>query len=139
MKEEIKKKRRKVKEKGYLSNKQMFEEVLICQKLNKVSDKLGGMFMILSRKYSSKPNFSGYSYRDELINFGIIACVGALHKFKATTSENPFSYYTSIIHNAFVQVLNKEKRQQQIRDKILVVNAHNPSYSYANKEVDEYD
>jgi len=127
------KKTKKTKEKGYLSNKEMFEEVINCQKQNRVSDKLGRMFMILATRYASKPNFSGYSYRSELINSGIVGCVAALHKFDSAKSENPFSYFTSINHNAFIQILNKEKRQQEIRDKILIDNSYNPSFNFTEK------
>jgi len=124
------KKKKKTKEKGYLSNKEMFTEVINCQKQNKVSDKLGRMFIILSTRYASKPNFSGYSYRSELINSGIVACVAALHKFDSAKSENPFAYYTSINHNAFIQILNKEKKQQKIRDQLLIDNNRNASLNY---------
>lgn len=129
----LEKKKRKKKEKGYLSNKEMFEELIICQKMNVVSDKLGKMFIILATRYSTKPNFSGYSYRSELVNSGIVACVAALHKFDSNKSENPFAYFTSINHNAFIQILNKEKRQQEIRDQLLVNNSYDPSFAYQEK------
>jgi len=131
----VKKTRRtkKTKEEGYLSNKEMFAELIICQKQNRVSDKLGRMFMILATRYASKPNFSGYSYKSEMINSGIVACVGALHKFDSAKSENPFAYYTSVIHNSFIQILNKEKRQQEIRDRLLIDNLYNPSYTFTDK------
>jgi len=128
-----KRKRNKKKEEGYLSNKEMFAELIICQKQNKVSDKLGKMFMILATRYATKPNFSGYSYKIEMINSGIVACVAALHKFDSGKSENPFAYFTSINHNAFIQILNKEKRQQEIRDQLLVDNSYNPSLNFQEK------
>ena len=132
-----KRKSKKIKEKGYLSNKEMFEELIICQKKNVVSDKLGRMFMILATRYSTKPCFSGYSYRLELVNSGIVACVAALHKFDPAKSENPFAYFTSINHNAFIQILNKEKRQQEIRDRLLLDNSYNPSFNYTEKHGSE--
>lgn len=136
------KKKRKTKEKGYLSNKEMFAELLICQKLNRVSDKLGRMYVILATRYASKPNFSGYSYKSEMIGTGILACVNALNKFDPTKSENPFAYYTSVIHNSFIQILNKEKRQQQIRDQLLVDANYNPSLAYQDRNInydDDFD
>ena len=117
----------------------MFQEVLISQKLNRATEKLGKMFMIIASRYASKPNFSGYSYKSEMINSGIVACVAALHKFDSNKSENTFAYYTSVIHNAFIQILNKEKRQQEIRDQLLVDNLHNPSFAYSEKNNEELD
>lgn len=129
------------KEEGYLSNKEMLAEVLECQKNDVISDKLGKMFMILATRYSTKPNFSGYSYRDEMVSNGIVSCCAALHKFDPTKSltPNPFAYYTSIIHNCFIQILNKEKRQQEIRDQILVNNDMNPSHTYLEKHRNQPD
>ena len=125
----------KKKEEGYLSNKEMLAELLICQKNDVISDKLGKMFMILATRYATKINFSGYSYRDEMVSNGIVSCCAALHKFDVTKSKtpNPFAYYTSIIHNCFIQILNKEKRQQEIRDALLISNGMNPSYGFLEK------
>ena len=121
------------KEEGYLSNKEMYEELVDCQIKDKVSDKLGKMFMILAKRYSTKPNFSGYSYRDEMISNGILACCSALHKFDAKRGNNPFAYYTSIVHNCFIQTLNKERKQQEIRDKLLLDENLDPSFGYMER------
>ena len=127
----------KKKEEGYLSNKEMLAELIACQERNLVSDKLGRMFMILANRYATKPNFSGYSYKDEMISNGVVACVAALRKFDPMKSSNPFAYYTSCIHNCFIQILNKEKRQQEIRDKLLIENNMNPSHGYMEKHKHE--
>lgn len=121
------------KEEGYLSNKEMYNEVIKCQNDNQISEKLGKMFMILSKRISSKPNFSSYSYKDEMISNSLVACCAALHKFDSNKSENPFSYFTTIIHTSFIQVLNKEKKQQEIRDELLLEENLNPSFGYLEK------
>ena len=134
--------KRKKKEEGYLSNKEMYTEVLKCQGEGAVSNKLGRMYMILARRYASKPNFSGYSYKDEMISSGVVACIAALTKFDPAKSDNPFAYYTSIVHNAFMQILNKEKKQQNIRDELLIKAELNPSFGYQERhstEVDHYE
>jgi DNA-directed RNA polymerase specialized sigma subunit len=133
--------KRKKKEEGYLSNQEMFKEVLKCQSNDQISDSLGKMFMIMSRRIATKPNFSGYSYKDEMIGNGVVACCAALHKFDPEKSENTFAYYTSIIHNAFIQILNKEKKQHDIRDALLVSQNMTPSFGFSerHKAIDPYD
>lgn len=121
---------RKKKDKDYLSNKEMFEELIKCQDIGAISDRLGKMFMILSKKYASKPNFSGYSYQDEMIAAGVLACCNAFNKFKREKTNNPFAYFTQCIHTAFLQVLNKEKNHQIIRDEMLIENGMNPSENF---------
>ena len=136
----VKRVRRKTKEEGYLSNKEMYAEVIKCQENDEISDKLGKMFMILARRYATKPNFAGYSYKDEMISHGVVACVASLHKFNAEKGNNPFAYYTSIIHNAFIQILNREKNQHNIRDELLIQAELNPSFGYQERHNnDQYD
>ena len=129
------------KEEGYLPNPEMFKEVLKCQETGVISERLGKMYMIMAKRIATKPNFSGYSYKDEMISNGVVACCAALHKFNPEKSENTFAYYTSIIHNAFIQILNKEQKQRDIRDAMLVKDNMNPSYGYADrhKAADPYD
>ena len=88
----------------------------------------------MANRYATKPNFSGYSYIDEMISAAIVSCIAAVSKFDASKSDNTFAYYTSVIHNAFLQVLNRESRQREIRDKILVDNELDPSYTYQDKD-----
>ena len=129
--------RRKKTDKDYISNKDMYAEVLECQKNDKISEKLGSMFMNLATRYSTKPSFVGYTYRDEMISNGVVACCAALYKFDSEKSQNPFAYYTSIIHNAFIQILNKERTHQEIRDVLLIENDYNPSNSYVERHKDD--
>ncbi len=50
-------------------------------------------------------------------------------QFNEAKSDNPFAYYTAAVNNSFTRVLNLEKRNQTIRDDILIEQGHMPSYS----------
>lgn len=132
---------KKKESKDYLSNKEMYAEIVICQEKNVMSDKLGKMFVLLATHYATKPKFSGYSYRDEMVDAGITACCVAFNKFNPQRSVNTFAYFTTCIHNAFLQILNKEKTQREIRDKLLLNADMNPSFGYSegHKNKDEND
>jgi len=130
-------------DKHYLSNKEMLKEINECKEVGLVSDKLGRMFILLSQRYATKPNFAGYSYKDEMVSNGIVSCTAAFEKFDSNKSNNPFAYFTQCIHHAFLQVLNKEKRHQRLRDQLLVDQEKAPSQSYIDhikeKEGDDTD
>lgn len=114
----------------YLSNKAFYKELMACQKKGVMSNALGKMFILLANKYSSHWRFSQYTYRDELVGNGIKACCEAFMKFNCKKSHNAFAFYTMCIHNAFLQILNREKRHQRIRDQLLVDFNMDPSNSY---------
>lgn len=139
----VKRKRRTKADKDYISNKEMLEEVLKCQRIGITTPRMGELFMILTQRYATKPNFSGYSYKDEMISHALVACCASVDKFNSEKSENPFAYYTQVIHSAFLQILNKEKKHQRIRDKSLMEANMMPSFSYleseANTSQSEYD
>lgn len=116
--------------KFYVSNKEFFKELMVCQKKHVMSNELGKIFIMLCNRYSSKYNFQGYSYRDELVQSGILACCTAYMKFNRKKGSNCFAFFTSVIHNAFIAKLNSEKKFQRIRDRLLVEMAMEPSASY---------
>ncbi len=46
-------------------------------------------------------------------------CVQYIHNFNPEKSQNPFAYFTQIIHYAFLRRIQREKRQLEIKNKIL--------------------
>lgn len=119
------------KPKNYMSNKEMLEEVIKCQQEDKISNKLGAMFHLLASRYSTKPWFAGYSYREDMIAAGVLACCVAYKKFNIEKSQNPFAFFTVIVHRAFFQVMYKELKMQNIRDELLSEANMNPSFNYS--------
>jgi DNA-directed RNA polymerase specialized sigma24 family protein len=58
-------------------------------------------------------------FRDDMISDGIENCVQYIHNFDPEKSTNPFAYFTQIIHYAFLRRIQKEKRQLEIKSKII--------------------
>ncbi|NBS94397.1 MAG: sigma factor for late transcription, partial [Betaproteobacteria bacterium] len=56
---------------------------------------------------------------EDMISDGIENCVQYIHNFDPEKSQNPFAYFTQIIHYAFLRRIQKEKRQLEIKNKIL--------------------
>lgn len=82
-----------------------------------IPDYVGVCFMLICNKLATKPNFMGYSYRDEMVADGIENCVAAAHSFDPAKSNNPFAYFTQIAWNAFIRRITKEKKQAYIKHK----------------------
>ena len=58
-------------------------------------------------------------FREDMICDGIENCVQYIKNFNPEKSSNPFAYFTQIIHYAFLRRIQKEKRQMDIRAKII--------------------
>jgi hypothetical protein len=80
---------------------------------------LGECFLKIATHLSYKPNFVNYMFRDDMISDGIENCIQYIHNFDPEKSNNPFAYFTQIIHYAFLRRIQKEKKQLEIKTKII--------------------
>lgn len=114
----------------YVDNKKFLEALIEHRKLvleaqEKGLDKpivsryLGECFIKIATHLSYKSNFINYSFKDDMISDGIENCLTAVEKFDPTKSANPFAYYTQIIFFAFVRRIQKEKKQQATKYRML--------------------
>ena len=80
---------------------------------------IGECFLKIATHLSFKPNFVNYMFKEDMISDGIENCVQYIHNFNPDKSQNPFAYFTQIIHYAFLRRIQKEKKQLEIKKKIL--------------------
>lgn len=99
-----------------------------------MTHRLAVMYMMLVDRYSRRTNWRGYTYLDEMKSHALLQLSQIGLQFNEAVSDNPFAFYTTTIKNCFTRVLNLEKRNQNIRDDILVMNGANPSYTRQNDE-----
>ena len=80
---------------------------------------IGDCFLKIATHLSYKPNFVNYTFREDMISDGVENCVQYINNFDPEKSKNPFAYFTQIIYYAFLRRIQKEKRQNDIKQKIL--------------------
>lgn len=84
-----------------------------------ITNYLGECFLKIATHLSYKPNFVNYMFREDMISDGIENCVQYIHNFDPNKTTNPFAYFTQIIHYAFLRRIQKEKKQLEIKTKII--------------------
>jgi len=120
----------KKKSEHYVNNKQLLEALIVYREkvayakendLEKprITNYLGECFLKIATHLSYKPNFVNYMFRDDMISDGIENCVQYIHNFDPEKSRNPFAYFTQVIHYAFLRRIQKEKKQLDIKTKII--------------------
>jgi hypothetical protein len=87
----------KKKSEHYVNNKELLE-ALIVYRTKVAAAKEAGL---------PKPRITNY------------LGVQYIHNFNPEKSQNPFAYFTQIIHYAFLRRIQKEKKQLEIKTKII--------------------
>lgn len=122
---EEKKPRRKT---NYINNKTLYGAMIhykndIKHALEHDADKpqvpkyIGESILLICNNLAKKPNFSGYTYKHDMISDGIMDCIAAVDNFNPDKTNNPFAYFTQIAWNAFLRRIQKEKKQTYIKHK----------------------
>lgn len=126
------------KPRNYLNNRDLLAEVLKSKEQDKMTDKLAHMLTMLCNRYATKPNYVNYTYNDDMRGYAMMMICRTWFKFNPEKSDNPFAFYTQCIKHSFIQFLNQEKRQRDIRDEILVDKGLNPSFNYQMEHANDH-
>ena len=128
----------------YVNNKEFLAALIRYQEdieIARLQDKtkpvipryIGECFLKIANHLSFKPNFVNYMFKEDMISDGIENCVQYIHNFNPEKSRNPFAYFTQIIHYAFLRRIQREKRQLEIKNKIIEKSGYNEVFNDDNK------
>ena len=115
---------------NYIDNKQFFEKMKVWKDLLKtnlesgddkppITEYLGQCFWDIAEHLSRKSNFVNYPFREDMVGDAVENCIMYAHNFDPDKSKNPFSYFTQITYYAFIRRIEKEKKQNFIKYKML--------------------
>jgi len=119
----------KKKSEHYVNNKDFYQALVeYNKKVNeakeqglpkpRITNYLGDCFLRIANHLAYKPNFVNYMFKDDMICDGIENCVQYIHNFDIERT-NPFAYFTQIVYYAFLRRIAKEKKQLEIKSKII--------------------
>ncbi len=128
----------------YVNNKEFLAALIEYREnveIAKIRDKpkpvipryIGECFLKIANHLSFKPNFVNYMFKEDMISDGIENCVQYIHNFNPEKSQNPFAYFTQIIHYAFLRRIQREKRQLEIKNKILEKSGYSEVFDDSNQ------
>ena len=112
---------KKNKPRNYLNNKDLMEQIRISRAQNQMTDELGKMCMALAEKYAMHPTFANiYSYKEDMVAFGIFSLVKGWKYFNPDKGSNPFAYLTQVTKHAFYHYLNSEKKSREVTNALAL-------------------
>ena len=100
---------------NYLSNKEILPEIIYYKEKGIATEKYGAIILEIATKISMKPSFIQYTWRDDMVGFACLICLKYSKNFDPEKSNNPFTYLSTIIHNAFKAYLNEQRKHKNIK------------------------
>jgi DNA-directed RNA polymerase specialized sigma24 family protein len=99
----------------YISPKEFKESLKRFYDSDVLTDDLAENVKKIAYGLSYNSNFINYTYKDDMIGDALIKMYSALSrkKYSFDTESNPFSYFTTIAFNAFINRIKKEKRHHE--------------------------
>jgi len=83
-----------------------------------VSNYIGKCFLDIAVHTAYRPNFSNYSFRDEMISDAVENCLQYYYNFDPDNEKlNPFGYFSLIVWRAFVRRIWREKKEAYVKYK----------------------
>ena len=124
----------------YVDNKKFLDELVVYRQAVKIAASegkpkprinkyIGECFLKIATHLSYRPNFINYMYKEDMICDGIENCVQYIDNFDPAKSTNPFAYFTQIVYYAFLRRIAKEKRQMDIKDKLIEKSGYDEVFS----------
>lgn len=116
--------------KNYIDNKLLFEAFVEWYAQRKKAEEEGKpepeppaliveAILLIPTKLATSGNFSGYSFKEEMIGDAIENILQYYRNFDPTISQNPFAYLSQIAYYAFLRRIKKEKKQSYIKHKLI--------------------
>jgi hypothetical protein len=103
------------KENYYVDPVEFKESLRRYYETDNLTDDLAENIKKIAYGLSYNSSFINYTYKDDMIGDSLIKMYSALKgkKYKFSAESNPFSYFTTIAFNAFVNRIKKEKRHHE--------------------------
>lgn len=109
----------------YVDNERLVREIeehkqaLLTNPDARLPEYVGKCILDIARNFSKRPNFYGYSYREEMVGDAIENCLKRITNFDSSISTNAFSYITQICFFAFIRRIATEKKQSYVKHKMI--------------------
>jgi hypothetical protein len=101
--------------KFYEAMKDYIYECRECRSKNtqipRVTEYIGSCILLIAQNLSKKPRWVRYPFREEMINDSVLNCLTYIENYDPDRFTNPFSYFTQVVHFAFIRYTEKERSE----------------------------
>lgn len=101
----------------YVKNADLLAEIIIFKQTGIATDNLGYMLLSIANNYTTKGNFIGYTWKNDMVGDAMLTCLKYLKNFDPARSSNAFAYITQICKNSFKAHIKEQKKHSEIKDR----------------------
>lgn len=110
----------------YVNNKDFLEALVAYKHKRKAAEEagkpqpqipnyIGVCIKEIANRWTSKPQYANYPFREEMVSDAIENCFLYLHNFNEEKTQNPFAYFTQIIKFACWRRIEREKKELYVK------------------------
>jgi DNA-directed RNA polymerase specialized sigma subunit len=103
----------------YIDKEEYTREIMAYKETGKASERLGEIFLLHVTRLSSTNSFKDYTFKNDMESVAIVHLLKYSKGYDPSKGSNAFNYCTTFICRAFVQVIQKEKKQSIIKDALI--------------------
>jgi len=108
-------------EKNYINNENLKKELVKVYDTGEISERLHLMIYEMCKKIINRPRFNRYTieWKEDMCHNAYIKSIDVIAKNKFDiTKENPFSYFTTVINNSFLDLIIFERKESNKKENL---------------------
>lgn len=80
---------------------------------------VGESIKLIAQRMATRPNFSGYSFIDDMVGDAIVICVKYADRFDPDRGTSALGYFSQCVWMSFLGRIKKEKDQNRIKREMV--------------------
>jgi len=101
------------------TNEDLLEGMKRSKAKGKVSDQLGEFFLYIAPRRLNSKQYNRLTYADDMIQYAIMMMLKCYVDFDPQKSNNAWAYIITLIDSAFLQYMNRERKQALLKEELL--------------------
>lgn len=102
----------------FIKNEDLLFELEEFSKNQFISEKLHVLLYNLAKNISSRGNWAGYTWKEDMVSDAYLKCLHSLDKFDINKSRKPFSFFSIIIFRYYIDYIKRFKKHKIIIEKL---------------------
>jgi DNA-directed RNA polymerase specialized sigma24 family protein len=100
----------KEKKKKYLSNKDLYVEIIVSKALGRLTPRAATMLVLLGKKLQSKLYYRDSDDKKDCLQEAMLSVFKFWYNFDELKGDNAFAYYSEVIKRGLAQGWNKQHK-----------------------------